>query len=197
MCAGSVVTQKVYNASLKLMQDIGFKQEEAQKLLHEVANIAIATVTAPGKESNRFATLSLINNDDLVVRFFHPLRSLFNRVGKALKIRSLSGNSVMVTAGARRSIWDLRRRHEVMDGVRLKRFRFLIEGGGGFPVNFNHEVADYSNTKDATSPFSRIVPTAVVNAVRRTDTVNPVQLLEPLAGAPEQYRKKIVTALAR
>ena len=198
VCAGSIVGQEVYNASLKMMKEIGYTPEAAKELLHEVADIAVAPMTAPWKEKNRFATLTLINSDDMVVRFkdrfLHPLHRIFFRASRRLRINPLSNYSVLVTSAARREMLDWRRKKEIIEGVRLSRWRLLLEKKGGFPINFNHEIPDYLNYDDKRSQVSRIVPYALANAINRT-SANPMQFLEPPQDAPDFYRRKISNAL--
>jgi hypothetical protein len=166
ICSGTVVAQEIYNAALEKMKDIGYKPEEAVELLHEVADIAVAPVSSPWKEANRFSTLSLVNSDDGMVNLIHPLRSIFHGARQRLKISKLSATSVLVTAAARRKMWQWRKK-EVIEGVWLPRWKLV-----------SHSIPNYINAKDKSSQFSRIVQHALINAVNRKTTVKPLALLK-------------------
>lgn len=187
ICAGTIMAQEIYNASLQKMKEIGYKPDEAAGLLHEIADIAVAVTSGPWKEANRFSTLSLVNSDDGMIKLIHPLRSLFHKEGQRLKIRQLSDTSVLVTAAARRKIWQWRKK-EATEGIWLPRWRLI-----------SHAMPDYINTEDKSSQFSRIVQHALINAVNRKGKINPADLLQAPAAleapARDIYQRKIQQAL--
>jgi hypothetical protein len=155
-------------------------------------------MSVPWKEQNRFSTLSFINSDDFLVGIKnlvqHPLHTLFTRASKVLKISPLSATSALVSAANSRRIWDWRRKKEVIEGVRLPRWRLTVRRNGKIWPNLNHEIPEYLNANDGSSQISRVALTALVNAVNRTSP-DPLQLVTPLRDAPAQYRHKITTAL--
>jgi len=188
ICAGAVAGQEIYNAALKKMKDIGYKHQEAAELLQEVVDIAVAPLSSPWKETNRFSTLSLVNSDDGMLKLVHPLRALFHKHGQRLKISPLSATSVLVTASARRKIWQWRKK-EVIEGVSLPRWRAI-----------SHDMPDYINMQDKSSQFSRIVQYALINAVNRKATIKPMDLLEAPATlegpAQDNYQRRIRQAFS-
>jgi hypothetical protein len=192
-CAGSVFAQEVFNASLKMMQDIGYKPEEARALLHEVVLINIGTISRPTKEQDRFTTVSLANVDDRPVRLknalLHPLRSAFFRADRKLKMESLSKTYLLVSAAARGRMRDRQPETREIEGVQLPRWNLTAS---------NHLARDYVNNDDQHSQMSRIVSHALLNAVCRNAALTPQQLLEPPAalGAEEKalYLNRIMKA---
>lgn len=67
--AGSIVAQETFNASLKMMKAIGFKEEEARSALQEVVLLSAGTISRPSKERNRFSTVYLVASNDRINRF--------------------------------------------------------------------------------------------------------------------------------
>ncbi len=192
--AGSVFAQEVFNASLKMMQDIGYTPDDARALLQEVALITIGTISRPTHEQDRFTTISLANSDDWFVRaknrLMHPFHRIFTRAARPLKIRSMSATSLLITAAARGRIRDRKKEPvEIIENVKLPRWNL---------ASSNHEARDYVNSDDKQSQVSRIVLHALINAVNRKQTLTPSQLIEPVAslGGEERalYLRKIAKA---
>jgi len=191
--AGSLVAQEVFNASMKMMKKIGYKPEEARKLLQEVVLITIGTISRPTKEENRFTTISLANSDDWFVRaknrLMHPFQRIFSRAARQLKIRQVSDNSLLVTAAARGRIRDRKKEPiEIIENVRLPRWSLSSS---------NHEARDYVNNDDQHSQVSRIVSHALINAVTRKTTLTPSQLLEPVASLEGEQRALYQSRIAK
>ena len=191
--AGSVVGQEVFNASMKMMKEIGYQPEEARKLLHEVAFITIGTVSRMTKEQNRFTTLNIANSDDRFVRFkniiLHPLRSVFSKADRQLTIKPLSDTSLFVTAGASQRIRDRYKKPREQD-IQLRPWHYSTS---------NHDVDSYVSNDDKSNPLSKIVEYALINAVNRKTTLDPSKLLAPPAtlGSKEKalYQSRITKAV--
>ncbi len=192
--AGNVVAQEVFNASLKMMKDIGYKPEEARKLLHEVVLINIGTISRPSKEQDRFTTIYLANSDDRFVRgknlLLHPLRSVFSKGDRQLTIEQLSETSLLVSAAASRKMRD---KHEVskekeLEGVKLPHWNYSVS---------NHDIYSYINNDDKRSQMSRIVSHALINALGRKTTLKPLQLLEPTAAIDSQEKSLYLNRIAK
>ncbi len=194
--AGSVVAQEAFNAAMKMMKKMGYKSDEARTLLHEVVLISIGTVSNPFKEKNRFTTLSLANSDDRFVRIkswlMHPLKYTFSKPSRKLKINPMSDTSLYITAAASRRMRDrgkVSKETAKIDGIQLPRWHYSAS---------NHDFKSYVNNDDKHSQVSRIVPSALINALNRKTTLDPLQLLEPTAslGTEEKvlYQSKITKA---
>jgi len=192
--AGNVVAQEVFNASLKMMKEIGYKPEEARTLLHEVVLINIGAVSRPSKEQDRFTTLCLANSDDRFVRIknvlMHPLRSVFSKATRPLTIEALSDTSLMVSAAASRKRRDRREvsKETVIEGVELPRWNFSVS---------NHGVYSYINNDDKRSQMSRIASHALINALGRKTTLTPLQLLEPPAAMEAEEKCAYLNKIAK
>jgi hypothetical protein len=203
-CAGSIIAQEIFNASLEKMQEAGYRKEAARDLLREVALVTIGTISRPSREKDRFTTVSLAYTDDFWVRFKNylrrPLSRIFRWAGRrrTLRIKPISDTNLLVTAAARRRLFERQRKpKEIIDGVSLPRWR----------PDHNHRAKQYTGTDDKHNQLSRIVSFALTNAIRRneaaeTQTITPLQLLQPPAGLTDAtvtvpYQHKIQAALVQ
>jgi hypothetical protein len=197
-CIGNLSVQEVFNGALSLMKKSGFKKKDARNLLKEIVLVSFASFAEPQAEHHRYTTVSLIHNDDSMLRkrerLFHPLRRIFSHFSRRLRVKQLSDTSVLISGTNMGKWWDRKKpaQKEVIEDVRLPAWR---------KDAFNHFMSDYVNTNDKASQFSRIVQYSLINAVSRTDTVKPVELLKAPAAVDKtaetaSYERKI-TAAAR
>lgn len=195
--AGTITAQECFNASLKMMKDIGYKEDDARQALAEVVNIGVGVMSQPKKEKNRFTTLSLeATNDKLVLfknRLWEPLRALFNNFAHKLKIQPLSETSAIITAAVNKKDWETRQK----DGKTVKeRVKSLLPKW--MMVKSFHELPRYVTQDEQLSPFAKIVNYSLANAVTRKERVAPLDLMQPPANTEEKtaaaYRDKIAKA---
>jgi hypothetical protein len=198
--AGTVVAQEAFNASMEMMEKIGYKPEDARKLMKEIVLISTGNMSNPNKEKSRFTTLYLAANNDLFVRWknriWNPLRSIFSRFARKLIIKPLSETSLLITAAIKRKHWHWRK---TADGKRTRE-----DISPQFPkwtlVFSNHELPHYITSDDDHNQFSKIALHALINAVNRKGTPEVMKLLEPATShTPEEiaaYRERIAKALA-
>lgn len=191
---GNLTAQEIYNAAKKMMRKAGYSKKETRQLLQEIVFVSIGSVAEPRQEAKRYTTVSLIYQDDRFVRgkdkTLHPLRGIFAKSSRHLKIKQLSGSSIVLSAAAR-GRWRNRKKEtpEVIDNVQLPRWDKMAS---------NHLFVDYVNTNDAGSLFSRIAQHVLINAADRKDTVNPLDLLTApstlAADTRASYQRKIQQA---
>ena len=195
---GGFTVQELYNAARGLMRKAGYKKKDTRKLLQEIVLLNLGGFAEPRKEKNRYTAISLVYNDDSMLRarerLFHPLRRIFSHFSRRLKIKQLSETSILVSATAMGKWRDRRKQpqKDIIENVQLPRWRRKA---------FNHFFADYANTDDNSNQFSRIAQYVLMNAVNRKDTVKPGDLLKApatLEKTPEvaRYERKIVQAYA-
>lgn len=192
--AGTITAQECFNASLKMMKDVGYKEDEARAALAEVVNIGVGVMSQPKKEKNRFTTLSLeATNDKLVLfksRLWEPLKALFNNFAHKLKIEPLSETSAVITAAVNKKDWETRQK----DGKTVKeRVKSLLPKW--MMVKSFHELPRYVTQDEQLSPFAKIVHYSLANAVTRQQRIAPLDLMQPPANTDEKtaaaYRDKI------
>ncbi len=178
--SGTIVAQEVFNASTQVMQELGFREAEARRLLQEVVLISAGNISRPEREKNRFTTLYLVASNDRVVRLNHllwnPLRVFFAKHARKLDIRPLSKTSVLITATVEKRTWEWRK---TPDGKQKRKAIHPV-----FPrwtgLHAYHEPAHYITNDDSHSPFSKLVLYALLNAVNRNDVPDALKLLEPV-----------------
>jgi hypothetical protein len=158
--AGTIVAQEIFNASLSMMQNVGYTPEDARELLHEVVLVSAGNVSRQNKEQKRFTTLYLAGSDDGVIRWkdrlWSPRQYLLARQSGQLTIEKLSDTSLLITASTKKQ------------------------------KSSPHDLEHYTTKDDDHSQFSKIALHALINAVNRTTTLNVFQLLEPLASHTPQ-----------
>lgn len=194
--AGGVTGQECFNASLFMMKQIGYSEKDAREALHEIVAINVGTPTRPKKEKERFTTLYLEAANDKIVqiknRLWEPLKNIFARFGQPLKIKPLGGHAAMITASVSR-----RSHHEkkLLNGKTVKeKVRNLLPSFLSI-IKTYHELPRYVTEDEEFSPFAKMVQYGLTNAVARTGSVEPLQLLEPPAGTEKAiaaaYSEKI------
>lgn len=197
--AGTMAAQEIFNASLQLMQDIGYKKEDAMKALQEVVLIATGNTSRPSKEKNRFTTLYLAASNDIAVRWKNhlstPLRALFVRYANQLTIKPLSDTSLFITAAVKKKMWEWRITRE--GGKEKKKIEPLLPAWA--LIKTGHELPHYITNDDEHNQFSKIVLNALINALNRKEKLGVMQLLEPAVPLPAEelaaYREKIAKAV--
>ncbi|MBI1216802.1 MAG: hypothetical protein GC185_13425 [Alphaproteobacteria bacterium] len=196
--AGTVTAQEGFNAALRMMKHIGYKEKDAREALREVVLISTGVISRPGREKERFTTLYLEATNDKIVaaknRLWRPLREIFSRVARRLKIRHLSPSSTVLTAAVSRRRYEMR---EQADGKIVKtEVKSLLPRW--FPVKTNHELPRYITQDEGLSEFAKIALYSLTNAVNRTQSVTPKTLLQPPAalqdGPAQAFRDKIAKA---
>lgn len=184
--AGGVVAQEIYNASLYMMQETGYSEKDAKEALREVASINVGTPTRPQQEKNRFTTLYFEAMNDKIVqiknRLWEPLKNIFARFGQPLKIKPLGDNAAMITATV-----STRSHHKkkLLNGKTVKeKVRNLLPSFLSI-VKTYHELPRYVTEDEEFSPFAKMVQYGLTNAVARTGTLQPSDLLNPPAGTEQ------------
>jgi hypothetical protein len=197
--AGGVVAQEIYNASLYMMKETGFSEKDAKEILREPVSINVGTPTRPQQEKNRFTTLYLEAMNDKIVqiknRLWEPLKNIFARFGQPLKIKSVGDNAALITATV-----STRSHHKkkLLNGKTVKeKVRNLLPSASAI-ISTYHELPRYVTEDEEFSPFAKMVQYGLTNAVARTQTLEPMQLLDPPAGTEKAvasaYSDKIITA---
>jgi hypothetical protein len=187
--AGTITAQECFNASLKMMKNVGYKEDEARQALAEVVNIGVGVMSQPKKEKNRFTTLSLeATNDKLVLfknRLWEPLRALFNNFAHKLKIEPLSDTSAIISAAVNKKDWETREKNgkTVKERIQSLLPKWLL-------VKSFHELPRYVTQDEQLSPFAKIVHYSLANAIARKDRIAPLDLMQP----PTNTDKKTAAA---
>ncbi len=198
--AGTITAQECFNASVKMMKEVGYSDKDVREALHEVALISVGVMSRPGAEKNRFTTLYLEATNDRIVsmknRMWTPLRSLFDWFAKKLKIRTLSPNSAIITGPVKKQDKETR----MQDGKPVqKEIKGMLPKW--FPFKSNHELPRYVTEDEGVSPFARIVQFSLANAVARDKLLSPLDLLPPpdgtLQAEADAYRAKIAKAVIK
>ncbi len=195
--AGTILAQEVFNASMKMMQKIGYKPEEVRELLREVVLVSAGNVSRPAKEKNRFTTLYLAGSDDGMTiwtdRIWSPRQNLFARLPRQMTIKQMSDTSLLITAPAKKE----KNIHYTLRNLfaRLTRRPTIKPPSDVSP----HALLHYTTSDDTHGQFSKIALNALINAVNRKTTPDVFQLLEPLPSHPPQetaiYRDRIKKAI--
>jgi len=197
--AGTVVAQEAFNASMEMMQKIGYKPEDARKLMKEIVLISTGNMSSPSKEKNRFTTLYLAGSNDIFVRWknriWNPLRNIFARFARRLVIKPLSDTSLLITTVIKKKFWHWRK---TQDGQKTKK-NISPQLPRWTLLSTNHELPHYITSDDEHNQFSKIVLHALINAVNRKETPDVLKLLEPATShSPEEiaaYRERIAKAM--
>ncbi|MCC7037800.1 MAG: hypothetical protein IT560_10915 [Alphaproteobacteria bacterium] len=198
--AGTITAQECFNASVRMMKQVGYSDKDARDVLHEVALVSVGVMSRPGAEKNRFTTLYLEATNDRIVsmknRMWTPLRAVFDWFAKKLKIKTLSPHSAIITGPVKKKDRETR----MQDGKPVqKEIKGMLPKW--FPFKSNHELPRYVTEDEDVSPFARIVQFSLGNAVARDRLLPPLDLLPPPAGTPQAeadaYRAKIATAVIK
>jgi hypothetical protein len=209
--AGSIVAQETFNASLKMMKAIGFKEPEARAALQEVVLLSAGTISRPSKERDRFSTVYLVASNDRINRFKNwiwgtlgtALRSAFGNYArdkkqKELTVRPLSETSLFISTSVRPSLYEWK---YDADGNRAAKKEFPALYPKWTLRRSYHELPHYITTDDTNNSFARIALYTLINALDRTASVQPLRLLEPPANdtssaeAQASYRARLQQAL--
>ncbi|MBI1216809.1 MAG: hypothetical protein GC185_13465 [Alphaproteobacteria bacterium] len=189
--AGSIVAQETFNATLKMMKGIGYDEKDARGLLKEVALLSVGTISRPSKEVDRFSTVYLVASNDRINRMKNwiwgtmgtALRTVFTRYGwkkdkKELSVRPLSKSSLFLSAAVRPTLYEWKYDE---DGQRKEKKWFQPLYPKWLLRRSYHELPHYITTDDNNNPFSRIALYTLTNAVNRTSTPDPAELVKPPA----------------
>jgi len=200
--AGTILAQECFNASMKMMQKIGYTADQARDVLHEVALVSTGNVSRPTKEKDRFTTLYLVASNDRIIRaknrIWRPLKTLFARFARNLNIKALSATSAFISAAVTRQKWEWRMR----DGKTWKeKIKPLIPSWT--MIKSYHELPHYITHDENLSQFAKIVQYSLTNAINRAEgdgtRLTPMQMLAPPDGisAAEMasYNQKIAKAI--
>ncbi|MCE9508373.1 MAG: hypothetical protein K8R48_08720 [Alphaproteobacteria bacterium] len=198
--AGTVVAQEAFNAAMEMMQKIGYKPDDARRLMKEIVLISTGNMSSPSKEKNRFTTLYLAANNDFFVRWknriWNPLRDIFSGFARRLVIKPLSETSLLITTAIRRKMWHWRK---TQDGKKTKK-DISPQLPKWMLVSTHHELPHYITSDDEHNQFSKIALHALINAVNRKGTPEVLKLLEPAAAHSAEeiaaYRERIAKAIA-
>lgn len=199
--AGCITAQEIFNASLKMMRQVGYTEKDARTALNEVVYIGVGVVSRPGREKDRFTTLFLEATNDKIVRFknrlWTPLRVLFQRFVHGLKIKKLGDHAAIITAAVPKKHWET---FTVNGKTVREKVKNLLPSAMAW-IKTYHELPRYVTQDEELSPFAKMVQYGLVNAVGRTGLLDPMQLLEPPAGTDEKiasvYREKIDNAYVK
>lgn len=200
--AGTIVAQECFNASMKMMQKIGYTKEQAREVLHEVALVSTGNVSRPTKEKDRFTTLYLVASNDRIIRaknrIWRPLKTLFARFARHLNIKALSPASAFISAAVTKEKFEWR----IRDGKTWKeKIKPLIPSWT--MIKSYHELPHYITHDENLSQFAKIVQYSLTNAINRAEgegtRLTPLQMLAPPNGVSAEevasYNQKIAKAI--
>lgn len=200
--AGTIVAQECFNASMQMMQKIGYSADQARDVLQEVALVSTGNVSRPTKEKDRFTTLYLVASNDRIIRaknrIWRPLKTLFARFARNLNIKSLSATSAFISAAVTKKKWEWRNR----DGKTWKeKITPLIPSWT--MIKSYHELPHYITHDENLSQFAKVVQYSLTNAINRAEgdgkRLTPMQMLAPPAGVADAeaaaYNQKIAKAI--
>lgn len=208
--AGSIVAQETFNATLKMMKQVGYDDKEARKVLKEVVLVSVGTISRPSKETDRFSTVYLVASNDRINRAKNwiwgtlgtSLRALF-KIGadkhkKPLTIRPLSDSSVFITTAVRPTLYEWQY-DDKGEKAQKKWFAGLYPKWSG--RRSYHELPHYLTTDDKNNGFAKVVLYSLINAVNRDAEIKPMDLIQPPARdthaeeAQAAYRERIEQAI--
>lgn len=204
--AGTIVAQECFNASMQMMQKIGYSADQARDVLQEVALVSTGNVSRPTKEKDRFTTLYLVASNDRIIRaknrIWRPLKTMFARFARNLNIKALSPTSAFISAAVTKKKWEWRNR----DGKTWKeKITPLIPSWT--MIKSYHELPHYITHDEDLSQFAKVVQYGLTNAINRAESgsdgsgkrITPMQMLAPPAGVPDTeataYNQKIAKAI--
>ncbi|MDE2337437.1 MAG: hypothetical protein KGL10_09000 [Alphaproteobacteria bacterium] len=204
--AGAIVAQETYNATLRMMKDIGYAEKDARGLLSEVVLVAAGVFSRYTKEKGRFTTLYLVASNDRMMRaknlIWGTLGTVYNKLarrkkdGKELVIRSLSATSAMVSAPVRPTYYQWQYDE---NGKRKEKKYFRPLYPKWTHRRSYHELAHYITRDENNNAFANTACYALVNALNRKSRPAPLDLLQPPRGmaATDAYKAKIAAAVRR
>jgi len=209
--AGSIVAQETYNATLNMMQRIGYAEKDAREALREVVLVSCGVISRPSKETGRFNTLYLVASNDRIMRVKNwiwgtlgtAFRTAFGRYGwqknsRDLSIRPLSETSLFISTAVKPHLQET-----LVDADNQPTGKKPI--APLYPLwtlrRSYHELPHYLTTDDNSNQFAKIALYALTNAVTRNDSTKVVDLLTPpkndtfSAAAQAAYRARIEAAM--
>jgi hypothetical protein len=204
--AGSIVAQETFNATLKMMTKAGYDEKKAREILNEVVLISVGNISRPTREANRFTTIYLAATNDVITRAKNWIRGpigtlrrafsgTYMKIDKPLTLRLLSKTSIFIAAPARPSLYEWEYNG---DGTRREKKFFDPLFPRWWLARSYHELPHYVTTDENNNPFANIAMYAVLNALNRTGTPDPLKLVAATPGETEDrvaYRAKIAEAL--
>lgn len=199
--AGCITAQECFNASLKMMKQVGYAEKDARAALNEVVYIGVGVVSRPGREKDRFTTLFLEATNDKIVRFknrlWTPLRVFFQRFAHSLKIKRLGDHAAIITSAVPKKNWEV----TIINGKTVReKVRNLMPNASAWFKTY-HELPRYVTQDEELSPFAKMVQYGLTNAVARTELLDPMRLLEPPANTDAAtaaaYNEKISRAYVK
>jgi hypothetical protein len=210
--AGTVVAQETYNATRKMMRQIGFDDKTASELLKDVVLISTGAISRTTKERDRYTTVTLIASNDRINRaknwiwgtvgsalqYLKLQTSAWGPHSKDLTITPLSETSLHATTSIRPSLYEWQ---YDKDGQRSHKRPIDPLYPKWQPRRSYHELPPYITTDDKNNQFSRIALYSLINAFNRSGRITPQELIQIPANdthSPElqdAYRKRIETAL--
>ncbi|MDE1153657.1 MAG: hypothetical protein PW788_14070 [Micavibrio sp.] len=209
--AGSIVAQETFNATMQMMQKIGFAEKDARRALNEVVLVSAGSISRPSKETNRFKTIYLVASNDRIMRMKNwiwgtmgtALRTAFGKYGwrknsKDLTVRPLSDTSVFISTSVKPEL------HEIKydaDGKPADKKPIQPLYPAWTLRRSYHELPHYITIDDNNNAFARIALYALTNAITRRGDVAAIDLISPpqqdshSAEAQAAYRSRIEQAL--
>ena len=208
--AGTVVAQETFNASLKMMKGIGYDEKNARKILKEVAHLALGNVSRTSKETDRFTTVTMVASNDRLNRFKNfawgtlgTMRRMMTtgylkeKHTKKLSVRPLSSSYAFLSAAVRPDLFET---VTGPDGQKEKK-KFTPLYPESLGRRSYHEIPYLITTDPESSEFANIALHVLANAVRRTETPNPLKLIKAdvqnpiIAGDANAYNDRIENAM--
>lgn len=209
--AGSIVAQETYNATMKMMKQVGWKEDDAKEALHEVALIAVGAISRPSHETDRFRTVYLVASNDRINRGKNwiwgglgtMLRTVFGRYttqknDKDLTVRPLSETSVFAQTAVRPTYYEWKYDE---DGNKKEKKWFDPLYPKWAQRRSYHELPHYVTTDDNNNQFARMALYSLINCINRGASPDVMKLIEPPANdtatqaAQDAYRARIEGAL--
>lgn len=197
--AGSIVAQETFNATMKLMQSVGYEEDEARKLLKEIVLTTVGCISRPTKETDRFTTVTLVASNDRINRFKNfawgtigTVRRMFttgylkDKHTKALNIRPFSSSYAFLTAAVRPSLHEYKYDDS---GLQIKKYFTPLYPKWTGRRSF-HEIPHYVTTDPNNNQFSNVALHTLTNAINRSETE---QTPKPLDLVMAQTQNPIMT----
>lgn len=208
--AGSVVSQEMFNASLKMMKGVGYEEKDARKLLKEVVLMTAGTVSRCSKETDRFTTVTMVATNDRLNRLKNMMWGTVGTIRRAwttkysqdkhtkpLNIRPYSPSYVFLTAAARKHLY---KSELEQDGQKQRIIPRPLYPAWSLRRSY-HEIPHYVTRDPEHSDFANIALHTLANAVRRTETPDPLKLIRAdlenpvVSGDHESYNARLDSAL--
>jgi len=178
---GGVFSQEVHNAMIKTMNDLGFNQKRARSLVSKIHLVSMGSMSRPTFEKNRFTSITMVATNDRMAkhksRIWWSLKEMFARASKKLTVKKLSKRSYYVTAPVQRHLFEERVDKE--GNMVMRNIRKLFPKW--WPRNSYHELPHYTTDRDDDNQFSKIARYALLNSIKRTARLSPLDMIQPTA----------------